>query len=611
MALLVFESSTIPELTEEYLSFDFYMLDISCHSKEKCQEKLLNIKRELDSVKDKVIFLKLRCYRVEEECFIHTFKNLVKLSLYNVSLKVVSSVLNTLNESSINLKHLSISLQEEQTDNEQKKVTKFKHPSLTSLRLAKFDTSTIMEMFDFSNVRTLKLIDCSLRDLPISDAIEELEIEQCDKSIDIHKILMLKNLKSLRFSVHRLFPISEFVKVFLKVESLRRISLSSFISTETIVGCLLKDNIQEIDLSDTKIICEDDPRSIRAISCALCATTAKKLHLNECTLNSLMLNVLRENSRCIEYISLRKIFIIDNNNSNESRKAFEELIKHAWFRVCDLRYIEEEYITSPILHSNIGKIIIDSRCSIVQKFSKLIESGKAISINKDIKVIRTLSFQDRLCDRNPILDINNLDKLYVKYFPIYYIDAPDNMKANLREILTIRDTKRNIVLNTTLPSGKRKRIYLFVEDNLCIHTKLPSNRQIIIPHNSDHIMEINSGYDFTIIIHTKDGEHVKETRIPCHKSILSSRSEMFRTMFNVQMKENLLNEMTTDNIYYKDFIEYLYTHKVCLNEENIFPLIDLARMHFVKDLEYKIIGYVHRKKMNIESWILEKYDLTI
>jgi hypothetical protein len=71
--------------------------------------------------------------------------------------------------------------------------------------------------------------------------------------------------------------------------------------------------------------------------------------------------------------------------------------------------------------------------------------------------------------------------------------------------------------------------------------------------------------------------------------------------------------MVTDNIYYKDFIQYLYTYRVNLNKENIIPLVELARMHFIKDLEYKILAYIHmhKEQMDIERCVLEKYDLLL
>jgi hypothetical protein len=628
MALLAFQGSTIPKLTEKYLSFDFYILDIYCDSRMRNQGEILDdVKREIDSVKDRVLFLKLRCYRSGVESFISNFRNLSKLSLYNVSLKAINSVLDALRNSNMSLKHLSISLSFKEGDGyllleheqERSRITKFSRPSLISLRLTRFTSSTIIKMFDFSHIRTLKLIDCSLNDLPISDSIEELEIERCYSYAvgTMHKISLLKNLKSLKLNDYNKFLISEFIKVFLKLESLRRIRLSVFITIEAIITCLLKDNIHEVDFSGREIICYNDARSIRAMSCALCATTAKKLHLNDCTLNITMINVLRENSRWIEYISLRCIFIIDDNDDDpdgsKARKAFKDLIEYSEFRVCDIRLIKEEFVTSPITRSNIGKIIIDSRSGIVQKFSKLIELGKAIPMKSDLEVSFTRSFRDRLSERDTMLDVNTLSEFYAKYFPVYYIDTSDNMKANLREIVVIRDMTEDVALDISNPLDNRQIINLNMEDGLCIHIKPPPDRHIIIPPETDHTTEFTSDYDFTIIIRTHNKSLAEEIRIPCHKSVLSSKSEMFRAMFNIQMKESLLNEMTTDNIYYKDFIEYLYTRKISLNKENILPLIELARMHFIKDLEYKILAFIYRHKdeLHIENWILEKYDLII
>jgi hypothetical protein len=618
MALLIFEDPNIPKLTGEYLNFDFYMLDITFTSyQEDYQEQFIDkAKRELDLIKDKVTFLNLRCYRVVKKSFIDIFKNLTKLGLYNISFKAINSVLNTLKDNSINLKKLSIFLafQEDKypkrSDHKQKQVTKFSLPSLVSLSLGRFSSTTFMEVFDFSNIRTLKLKECFLYDLPISDTIEDLEITSCNKytSSTLNKILMLKNLKSLKLKSCSLF-FSEFLMVLYRIKSLRKISLSDYIDVDAFITCLLKDGIQEIDFSNSSLICDNDAKSIRAISCALCTTTAKKLHLNRCTLNSTMLNILRENSRWIEYISLREILAINSN----AAKAFEDLIKHAEFRVCDLRFIDESYISSPITQSNIDNILIDYRCSMMQKFSKLIESGKAIPM-KDVEVSLMQSFPTLESDKGIMLDPGILRGMqYHKYFPVYYIDSSDNMKANLREIVIAKDLRGNPILSGINSSGTDVKASFTTMNNTCIRIKLPPNRHINISPKPDYVTEIKSDYDFTIIIRIDNEGRTEETRIPCHKSILSSKSEMFRSMFSSQMKENMLNEMVTDNIYYKDFIQYLYTYRVNLNKENIIPLIELARMHFIKDLEYKILGYIHmhKEQMDIERCVLEKYDLLL
>jgi hypothetical protein len=249
----------------------------------------------------------------------------------------------------------------------------------------------------------------------------------------------------------------------------------------------------------------------------------------------------------------------------------------------------------------------------MQKFSKLIESGKAIPM-KDVEVSFMQSFPTQESDKGIALDSRILRGMqYHKYFPVYYIDTPKSMKGNLKEIVFAEDLRNNPILNGINSSGIDVKTSFMTMNNTCMRIKLPPNRHINISPKPDYVTEIKSDYDFTIIIRTSNEGRTEETRIPCHKSILSSKSEMFRTMFSVQMKENILNEMVTDNIYYKDFIEYLYTYKLSLNKENIIPLIELARMHFIKDLEYKIIAYVykHKDQMDIEDWILKEYDLTI
>jgi hypothetical protein len=615
MSLLIFEDPRkISDFSEDYINFDFYMLDINFNNYlDYEQEKLIDrAKRKLDLIRDKVTFLTLRYYEVVNKSFIDMFRNLTELRLYEVTLEVANDVLKTLKDNKISIKKLSISLEEDQTDEDigDKQVKKFSMPSLVYLNLGRFSSSKFMEMFDFSNIRTLKLKECSLYDLPISNTIEKLEISSCIKCTiyTFYMIALFKNLKSLTLRYYSAFPISEFLMFFYTLKSLKKIAFSICMGVDTLVACLLKDGIQEINFSDCSLICNSDDKSIKAISCALCGTTAKKLHLNRCTLNSTMINVLRDNSSSIEYISLREISV----NDRDAIKSLETLIRYSEFRVCDLRFINENYITSPITYSNIDNIIIDCRPDIIQKFSGLIEIGKAIPMKKDAEAIFTRSFPNPKSNKkgitlDPIIKLLKYDRL----FPVCYINTPDNMEANLREMVVIRDLSQYRTLDRLKDFNSMQIAALTVAEGMFMHVKLPPDRHIIIPPKPDHNIEIKSDYDFTIFIRINNKGRIEETKIPCHKSVLSSKSEMFRKMFSVQMKENLLNEMVTDNIYYKDFIEYLYTNKLSLNKDNIIPLVELARMHFIKDLEYKIIAYIykHKDQIDIEDETLEKYNL--
>jgi hypothetical protein len=659
MALLFLETPEIPKLTGKYLNFDFYIFDISFTDIEEYQPKeiqeqyLDKIKEKLECVKDRVLLLNLSYCRVVNKSFINTFKNLTIFGLYEVPLKVINNVLNILKDSSLNLKKLSFSLvakedPDQSEEKDDKKVTKFSMPSLVSLGLGKFNSSIFMEMFDFSSIRTLKLGKCIINDLPISDTIENLKITSCSKYTKdaIKKVTELKNLKFLKIISCDKSLVSEFMKILSELKSLRKICIKGVMSDEIFINCLLKDNIQEIDFSDNSLVFFD-AKYVKAIPCSLYATTAKKLHFDRCTLNPEILNTLRECSKWIEYISLREI-----NFNKYAIKSLEDLIRYSEFRVCDLRFIDDKYITSPIMNSNIDNIIIDYRPNITQKFSKLIELGKAIPMKKDVEIgyiniFPTIEYKNFITLNNSFLKVTK----YFKYFRVHYIDTSDSMRANLREIIfpfnfyrhdeevtddeknteekteentkekteentkekteenTKEKTEEKTEANTSDTEESERDIINVIE--MYMRIKLPPNRNIIIPPKPDHNTEVKSDYDFTIIIHTKDGSQSKETKIPCHKSVLSSKSEMFRKMFSVQMKENLLNEMVTDNIYYKDFIEYLYTNKLSLNKENIIPLVELAKMHFVKDLEYKIIAYIYKNQVELEKSILEEYDLII
>jgi hypothetical protein len=359
---------------------------------------------------------------------------------------------------------------------------------------------------------------------------------------------------------------------------------------------------------------------MRIISCALCGTVVKKLHLNRCILNSAIINALKENSRWIEYVSLREVCLTDH----EVRKAFEDLIEHAEFRVCDLRGLDKDYLcmsNSLFLHSSIGKIIIDSKSMVKQKFSRLIESGKAVPVTTRVEAdfigINGRSSSNVSKTAFDIRYLKRFHMYYHDYFPVYYTSIPENisfrdeMKIRLENFIIFRSSPDSEVLGYLPFPYNRKTLITtnVIEYGLRAHIKFPRARHTLISPVPYIDMNTIGDYDFAIVIHTKDEKGLTAVeRIPCHRSVLSSRSEMFKTMFNVPMKENNLQEMITDNKHYKDFVKYLYTYEVSLNEENFLPLLDLAKMHFIKDLEYKIQAFIYRNSIDVDQETLEKYE---
>jgi hypothetical protein len=640
IALLRFETTSIPRLTD-YLGFDFYGLDIRYteNSEDKC---LSEIAMELDSVRDKVLLLKLKYCNmsIAKERFIGAFKNLIDLRLYRIPFEDAKKVLSILSYSNIKLRHLTISFDKSnnakffhnQTNYKQMDMPRFSLPSLVSLSLSYF-SSSMFAMFDFSNIKTLRLKYCILHDLPVSNAIEELEII-CPKHTTenaFYGILKLNSLKSLALRFLNLFLKPSLTEIIRKLRPLKKLDLSySHLNIEVLISCLLKD-IQEIDFSGNNVTLssEDvgDSKFMRTISYALCGTVVKKLHLNECMLDSAIVKVLRESSKWIEYISLREVYFIDHN----AGKAFEDLIEHAEFRVCDLRGSYKDYLSplsslsssnSSFSHSSIGKIIIDSKRKVKQKFDELISSGKVIPVITRVEAsFIGLPRGSPPGVSNVAFDVKHLKRFHIyyhDYFPVYYTSMPENMsfrdemKVRLGDFVIFRNAPDNKILGyLPFPHNRETLIRIdVIQYGSYAHIKFPPDRHTLIPPVPYIDMKAIGDYDFAIVIYTKSKKGIQTIeRIPCHRSVLSSRSEMFKTMFSVPMKESTLQEMVTDNKHYKDFIKYLYTREISLNEENFLPLLDLAKMHFIEDLECKIRVFIYRNSIDIDQEILERYDL--
>lgn len=77
-----------------------------------------------------------------------------------------------------------------------------------------------------------------------------------------------------------------------------------------------------------------------------------------------------------------------------------------------------------------------------------------------------------------------------------------------------------------------------------------------------------------------DGE-----RIPCHKLVLSSRSEWFMTMFHGSLPErgdiDLSDSATPAE--FKEFLQFFYLHDVKLTINNISGVFDLVKHSMVDE----------------------------
>nr|XP_026692809.1 kelch-like protein 2 [Ciona intestinalis] len=85
---------------------------------------------------------------------------------------------------------------------------------------------------------------------------------------------------------------------------------------------------------------------------------------------------------------------------------------------------------------------------------------------------------------------------------------------------------------------------------------------------------------------------------PAHRAILAASSKYFHTMFKSQMKERFEKEITikeVTKIAMKQVINFIYTNKVLLSEENIDEVLHAASLMQVQDLLALVIQYLSNK----------------
>ncbi|XP_078490546.1 kelch-like protein 2 [Ciona intestinalis] len=84
-------------------------------------------------------------------------------------------------------------------------------------------------------------------------------------------------------------------------------------------------------------------------------------------------------------------------------------------------------------------------------------------------------------------------------------------------------------------------------------------------------------------------------KFPAHRAILAASSKYFHTMFSSQMKEKFEKEIRikeVTKIAMKQVINFIYTNKVLLSEENIDEVLHAASLMQVQDLLALVIQYL-------------------
>ncbi|KAH7710548.1 BTB/POZ domain-containing protein 6-A [Aphelenchoides avenae] len=82
-------------------------------------------------------------------------------------------------------------------------------------------------------------------------------------------------------------------------------------------------------------------------------------------------------------------------------------------------------------------------------------------------------------------------------------------------------------------------------------------------------------------------------RLPAHKFILSTSSEVFHGQLNgnYEAQETIDVEDTTPDIF-KLVLGYIYTDKVELTPDNAFPMLYLAKKYLLKNLVAQVTMYI-------------------
>ncbi|KAJ5069494.1 pep-cterm sorting domain-containing protein [Anaeramoeba ignava] len=99
--------------------------------------------------------------------------------------------------------------------------------------------------------------------------------------------------------------------------------------------------------------------------------------------------------------------------------------------------------------------------------------------------------------------------------------------------------------------------------------------------------------DFEIICK----ENQQEISFKCHKSILSTRNDFFRSLLHSQMKEFQENKLILKDVSkstLKSILEYFYSGKIQLTLENVIEILLFSSRYLIDDLQKPCVDFVKR-----------------
>ena len=100
--------------------------------------------------------------------------------------------------------------------------------------------------------------------------------------------------------------------------------------------------------------------------------------------------------------------------------------------------------------------------------------------------------------------------------------------------------------------------------------------------NLEHLFTSKNNWDITFVVGVKE--------LHAHKAILSTRSPVFRAMFQHDMKEaasNTVEIFGTSPDIFESFLRFFYTDQVDLTMENCDALLSAANQYLLDHLKWK------------------------
>ncbi|EOA21247.1 hypothetical protein CARUB_v10001597mg [Capsella rubella] len=117
----------------------------------------------------------------------------------------------------------------------------------------------------------------------------------------------------------------------------------------------------------------------------------------------------------------------------------------------------------------------------------------------------------------------------------------------------------------------------------------------------DHGGSSSSSRSFTDVVLIASEDSAGAPPIPAHKSVLVSRSPVFRAMLENEMEESRSGTIKISDVAYdtlRTFVYYLYTAEACLDEQMACDLLVMAEKYQVKHLK----SYCERFLVTKLSW---------